>query len=87
MEIEESKRILLLLANGINPITDEELDDNDLYNNPLIIRALFTIIYDKGEFNSKKKISNVKIAAKQRVNTQNGQPKNNGFPWRIMGYI
>ena len=40
---DESKDILELLSQGIDPITGEVLPDSHLINNPRIVRALFAI--------------------------------------------
>lgn len=42
MNTSEAIRIIDALANGINPTTGELLEEDSLYNNPMVIRALFT---------------------------------------------
>jgi len=44
MDISEAKKIVEMLANGINPITGEKIPSDSHYNDPIIIRALFTVL-------------------------------------------
>jgi hypothetical protein len=78
MEIEEAKEIVISLANGINPITGKVFPDDSPYNDPTIIRSLFTVA------------NNVKLPKKHRMQTveetqarnlANGKPKNAGLSW------
>ena len=40
--LERAKRYVDSLANGINPLTDEPIDENDVVNNIRISRCLFS---------------------------------------------
>ena len=44
MELEKAKHIVRLLADGIDPTTGEMFPDGSPYNDPVVIRALFTVI-------------------------------------------
>ena len=44
MELDEAKNIVTALANGIDPTTGEVLPQESPYNDPTVIRALFTVI-------------------------------------------
>jgi len=84
MEIEKAKEIVSLLADGIDPTTGELFPDDSPYNQPLVIRALFTIL---SSINPPKatKISNKNpkpmIKEKQENNIASGKPRNSGLPW------
>jgi len=77
MELEEAKRIIKILADGINPITGEVLPKDSPYNEPDVIRALFKIIESKKSVKNPKKT----YEEKQQENIANGKPKNAGLPW------
>lgn len=42
----QAQQVIQLLAQGINPITGEVLPETSPYNDPLVIRALFTILQE-----------------------------------------
>ena len=65
-DIEYAKKILSVLADGINPITGELLPDTDSSNQPEVIRALHTVL---------NSIDNVSSAQKK------ARPENAGKPW------
>lgn len=44
MDIIQAKEIVRTLANGVDPTTGEILSAENVYNNPEIIRALFTLL-------------------------------------------
>ena len=44
MDIRSAKEILRVLADGNNPSTGEPLPEDSLYNNPEIIRDLYTVL-------------------------------------------
>ena len=77
MELDEAKQIVTALANGIDPTTGEVLPQESPYNDPTVIRALFTVI---GSLKTVKK-SNQTDEQKQQGNIDNGKPKNAGIPW------
>jgi len=77
VEIGEAKQIVTALANGIDPTTGEVLPQESPYNDPSVIRALFTVI---GSLKTVKK-SKQTGEQKQQVNVDSGKPKNAGLPW------
>lgn len=46
MDIIRAKEIVRVLADGIDPTTGEVLPKESVYNNPEVIRALFTLLED-----------------------------------------
>ena len=48
MDIIRAKEIIRGLAEGIDPTMGEVLPKESVYNNPEVIRALFTFCYYKG---------------------------------------
>jgi len=77
MDLEEAKKIIKALANGINPITGELLSDNSPYNEPDVIRALSKILESSKPVKKPKKT----IEEKQQENITNCRPRNAGLPW------
>jgi hypothetical protein len=43
MQYEEALNIIKLLAGGINPVTKQPFPSDSVYNDPTIIRALYTV--------------------------------------------
>jgi len=84
MEIKKAKEIVSLLADGVDPTTGELFPDDSPYNQPLVIRALFTILNNtkppKATQKSNKKTKPT-IKEKQENNIASGKPKNSGLPW------
>jgi len=78
MEIQKAKEIVTLLANGVDPTTGEIFPDDCPYNNPSVIRALFTVL---GHLRMPKKQGKKTIEERQSENIANGRPKNTGLPW------
>lgn len=78
MEIEEAKKIVISLANGINPITGELFSNDSPYNNPTIIRSLF-IVANNVRF--PKKNGEQTVEEIQAQNLLKGIPKNAGLSW------
>jgi len=73
----KNTEIINKLAAGVNPLNGEMLPNDGLYNNPIIIRALFSAAQamkgeDENIFASKDK---------RQENVQQGKPKNAGMPW------
>ena len=66
MDIERAKELLSALADGVDPLTGEVLDRDNVCNKPEIIRALHTVLYELDEA--------VKKAPKKRH-------ENAGKPW------
>ena len=77
MELAEAKQIVRLLAEGIDPTTGEVLPKESPYNNPVIIRALFSVIDSLKEKPKPKKT----LEQKQQDNLDSGRPRNAGLPW------
>ena len=77
MELNTAKETIEILADGMNPATGEVLPKEGPYNDPIVIRALFTII------DALKTIRPPKRTAEQRQNDniENGKPRNAGLPW------
>lgn len=69
------------LANGVNPVTGEELPEHSPYNSPEVIRALFHALETMKGPQIKKPKTKLKIEEKQTENISNGFPKNAGLPW------
>ena len=80
MDINIAIEKLEVLANGIDPETGEQFSDNSPYNNPQVIRALFTVIsafkLPKGKKSPEQK---------QEENRLKGLPQNAGLPWTDNG--
>lgn len=51
----EAKWVIEALANGINPVTGERLPDESPFNEPQIIRALFTAVQTLSQDSTKQK--------------------------------
>ncbi|WP_233967070.1 hypothetical protein [Pectobacterium polaris] len=77
MELSEAKDIVTALINGIDPITGEVLPEESPYNNPQVIRALFTVL---DTVNVKKQPKKT-LEEKQQDNIKAGRPKNAGISW------
>ncbi|MEZ5357550.1 MAG: hypothetical protein R3F48_01885 [Candidatus Zixiibacteriota bacterium] len=74
MELKQAKEIVTALANGVNPTTGEVLPPASPYNNPAIIRALFTVLkYVRGP--------KLTLEQRQQQNIAAGRAKNYGLPW------
>ena len=72
MDIERAKELLLILSDGINPLTGEILPDEDSCNQVEIVRALNTVI---------RALDSQKDKA-QKANKDSSSPHENaGKPW------
>lgn len=78
MDIIKAKEIVEMLADGIDPTTGEVLPPDSHWNNPEIIRALFTVLR---AVRIPAKLSRKSLEEKQKDNLDNGRPKNAGLPW------
>lgn len=83
MNIIKAKEIVEMLADGIDPTTGEILPPDSHYNNPKIIRALFTVLRSI-RMPAKAKVAKKSIKEKQQENIDNDRPKNAGLPWTKM---
>lgn len=54
MDIERAKELLLILSDGINPLTGEILPDEDICNQVEIVRALNTVLRELEQCQKKK---------------------------------
>ncbi|HEY0885466.1 MAG TPA: hypothetical protein VGE20_09305 [Ramlibacter sp.] len=72
MDLQQARAILETLAQGIHPVTGELMDADGPYNEPTVIRALFTVAraLDGGEGK----------ATRESVERRPGAP-NQGKPW------
>ncbi len=77
MELYESRKIVNTLAQGIHPTTGEVFSPESPYNDPEVIRALFSIL----EFVKNSKRPPLSVEARRRNNLELGRPKNSGLPW------
>ena len=78
METEQAKEIVTLLANGTDPNTGEVYPTDSPYNDPLVIRALFTLL---NNVRIPRKLTKISIEEKRTRNIAAGKPKNAGLPW------
>ena len=76
MEFSEARNLVSALANGTNPVTGEVLPAKSPYNEPKIIRALFTVLKSSNGRATKK-------SPEERMedNLAAGRPRNAGLPW------
>ncbi|MHA2713065.1 hypothetical protein ACXZ7B_00075 [Vibrio owensii] len=78
--MEAHWKVIEALANGTNPITGEALPSESLYNDPIVIRAMFAVLQDLKQSSKANKTKRT-IEQRQRENESNGLPKNAGLPW------
>ena len=64
------------LINGVNPLTQEELSNDSVYNHPQVIRALLTLI-DSASAPKRKR----SLEERQADNLTRGLPAKTGLPW------
>lgn len=78
MGIVKAKKLVKMLADGIDPTTGEILPPNSPYNDPEIIRALFSVLKSaRAPAKTHKKTTE----EKQNDNVNSGRPRNAGIPW------
>lgn len=65
------------LANGVDPCSGEMFEANSVYNQPEVIRSLFTLLTQVKQSSKVKKTKE----QKQQENVSKGLPKNAGMPW------
>lgn len=75
-EYAQAKNVVAALAKGINPLTGEVLPAHSPYNEPEIIRALFTVLNPRQLLTGKKSPE-----MKMEENIANNRPRNAGLPW------
>ncbi len=77
MELNESRKIVNTLAQGIHPTTGEVFPAGSPYNDPDVIRALFSIL-ESAKFPKRPGKS---VDERRQDNLELGRPKNSGLPW------
>lgn len=77
MEIRKAQRIVEALAKGVDPTTGEAFAPDSPYNEPQIIRALFTV----HDFVRRARKPPMSPDEKRRENLDLGRPRNYGLPW------
>lgn len=77
MELKEAETIVKTLAQGIDPTTGEIFAPESPYNNPRVIRALFTV----HAFTCRAKKPKMSADEKRKENLDLGRPRNAGLPW------
>jgi hypothetical protein len=76
MELSEARTIVKALAEGVDPNTGEVFDTDSPYNQPRVIRALFTV-------HRYSHIPRTRMSPdeKRQRNLELGRPRNAGLPW------
>jgi len=77
MELTKAIETLEVLADGIDPLTGEVLQAEAPYNDPIVIRSLFTVLESIKATKPRRKTPE----ERQQDNIENGRPKNAGLPW------
>lgn len=77
MELNQSRRIVNTLAQGVHPTTGEVFPPESPYNDPEVIRALFFVLESVKVTGGQKK----SIEERRRDNLELGRPRNAGLPW------
>ena len=77
MEIRKAQRIVDILAKGVDPTTGEAFASDSPYNEPEIIRALFTV----HDFVRRARKPPMSADERRQENIDLGRPKNYGMPW------
>ncbi len=77
MELTESRNIVKTLAQGVHPTTGEVYPPESPYNDPEVIRALYSIL----EFVKQAKKPRKSVEERRRENLEFGRPMNSGLPW------
>ena len=77
MELNESRNIVKTLAQGTHPTTGEVFPPESPYNDPTVIRALFSIL----DFVKQSKKPRKTVEERRQENLEIGRPLNSGLPW------
>jgi len=77
MELNESRNIVKTLAQGVHPTTGEVFPPESPYNDPDVIRALFSVLEFVKHANKPKKT----LEERRQENVEVGRPMNAGLPW------
>lgn len=78
MEIRKAQSIVKNLAEGVDPNTGEVFAPDSPYNEPRIIRALFTV----HDFVRQARKPRMSVDERRQENLDLGRPKNYGLPWK-----
>ena len=77
MELNQTRQIISTLAQGIHPTTGEVFSPDSPYNDPDVIRALFSILDVAKQARRPKK----SLEERRAENLERGRPENTGLPW------
>jgi hypothetical protein len=77
MKLNEARTIVKTLAQGVNPTTGEVFAPDSPYNDPTVIRALFTV----NDLTRSARSPKMSVDEKRRENLDRGMPGNAGLPW------
>jgi hypothetical protein len=77
MEIRKAQKFVEILAQGVDPTTGEAFAADSPYNEPQIIRALFTV----HEFVRRARKPPMSADERRQENVELGRPRNYGLPW------
>jgi len=77
MELNQSRQIVNTLAQGVHPTTGEVFPPESPYNDPEVIRALYSILESVKGLRQPRK----SLEERRRENTELGRPLNAGLPW------
>jgi len=77
MELTQSRNIVKTLAQGVHPSTGEVFPPESPYNDPEVIRALFSILESVKQSRTPRK----SIEERRQQNLEVGRPTNSGLPW------
>ena len=77
MELNESRNIVNTLAQGVDPTTGEVFPPESPYNDPEVIRALYSML----EFVKQARKPRMTVDERRRQNSEIGRPMNAGLPW------
>ena len=77
MELRKAQNIVKTLAQGVDPNTGEVFAPDSPYNEPKVIRALFTV----HDFVRQAKKPKMSVDEKRQENLDLGRPRNYGLPW------
>ncbi|MEC4725999.1 hypothetical protein HWQ46_10615 [Shewanella sp. D64] len=80
MSLDTHLKIIEALANGINPVTGEELTNESPYSHPDVIKGSAAVNRMKLPSSKRPKVKKT-IEQKQSENVGNGFPENAGLPW------
>ena len=73
MQTADALKVIRALADGVNPLTGQIFDEDSLYQNPMIIRALFKAV---------EGLEYLEIREQRAGRKRADLPENAGKPWR-----